>query len=702
MTASHSTEGRTPNRLAKETSPYLQQHQFNPVDWHPWGPEALALAKKLDKPIFLSIGYSACHWCHVMERESFEDPATAAVMNEHFVNIKVDREERPDLDQIYMTAVQLMTMQGGWPMSVWLTPDLKPFYGGTYFPPTPRYGRPSFSDLCNHLAKAYRERRDEIASVSQNLVESIQETDRLTPATDETGPDASLVVNGAKAVLSQVDRELGGIGRAPKFPHTVELRLLLNVGAETGDGTMTGHALHSIESMIRGGIYDQLGGGLHRYSTDQEWLVPHFEKMLYDNALFARACLEAWQYSKRPIFERALRETLDYVLREMKAPEGLFYSTQDADSEGHEGKFFVWSKAEIESVLGPEAGAFCKTYGVSAGGNWEGANILHLPALPFSETEVADPGEADPAAAFVKERMQLWTKREGRNKPGRDEKILAAWNGMMIDAMAAAGAALGEQRYIEAAKSAANEIVGSMVTKKCRLLRTMHMGSDQPAKLNAYLEDYAWLANGSISLYEATFDPKWLQQAGVFVDQMIDLFWDDAAGGFFFTGKDHETLIARSKDPHDGATPSGNAVAAMAMARLFALTGRTEIADRIDKLFALFQKTMTERPTGAAQMLLALRFHLGPTFAVALIGDPDHPEAKAMLQRVHSRLLPNKVLAFRTNADPEEPLVPLLKDKPVGAEPAAYVCRNFTCTAPIRTAEELSLSLAVDEPSRNG
>jgi uncharacterized protein len=683
---------RPANRLANETSPYLQQHAFNPVDWHPWGPEALELAKKQDKPIFLSIGYSACHWCHVMERESFEDPATAAVMNEHFINIKVDREERPDLDQIYMNAVQLMTMQGGWPMSVWLTPDLKPFYGGTYFPPSPRYGRPSFRDVLLHLAKAYRERREEIDSVSKNLVESMQEMERLKPAAEAETPEAGLLVQGARAILHQVDRELGGIGRAPKFPHTVELRVLLNAGAELGDSTMTGHAIHSIESMIRGGIYDQLGGGLHRYSTDREWLVPHFEKMLYDNALFARACLEAWQFSKRPIFERALRETLDYVLREMTSPDGPFYSTQDADSEEHEGKFFVWSLVEVQEVLGEKrAKQFAEVYDVTKSGNWEGANILHLPALKYSEPDSASPPPDDPAVPFTDDRRKLFERRERRIKPGRDEKILTAWNGMMIDALASASAVLEEAKYLEGAERAADWLLNNMRTSKGRLLRTAHLESGQPPKLNAYLEDYAWLANGLVSLYEASFDPRWLQEASRLIDETVALFWDDKEGGFFFTGSDHETLIARSKDPHDGATPSGNSVTATALARLFQLVGDSTLADRLDKLFAAFRGTMAERPSAAAQMLLALRFHVGPTFGIALTGEAEHPVMRANLRTIHQRLLPNKVLAMRRSESAnDEEKVALLRDKPVEKEPLAYVCRNFTCAAPVGTTEELA------------
>lgn len=689
-------ESRQPNRLANETSPYLQQHALNPVDWHPWGPEALDSAKEQDKPIFLSIGYSACHWCHVMEHESFEDPATAAVMNEHFINIKVDREERPDLDQIYMSAVQLMTMQGGWPMSVWLTPDLKPFYGGTYFPPTPRYGRPSFKELLEHLAKAFRERRDEIASVADNLVASIRDMDVLNPAKAETALNAGTVVEGARAILRQVDPELGGIGRAPKFPHTVELRLLLHTGAELEDAAMTGHALHSIESMIRGGIYDQLGGGLHRYSTDREWLVPHFEKMLYDNALFSKACLECWQYSKRPIFNRALRETLDYVLREMTSAEGPFYSTQDADSEGHEGKFFVWSLEEINNVLGKEeATAFARAYGVTASGNWEGVNILHLPKPGYSSTVDLKSPNDDPSDQFADARLRLFEQREGRIKPGRDEKVLTAWNGMMIDALASASSLLEEPKYLNSAVRSAAWLLENLRSSKGRLFRTMQVGG-RPAKLLAYLEDYAWLANAMISLYEASFDSRWLQEALRLTDEMVDLFWDDKASGFFFTGKDHETLISRSKDPHDGATPSGNAVAATVMARLFGHTGDSKLADRLDRQFEAFRGVLSERPTSAAQMVLALRFQIGPTPGIALVGDSKNPALGEMLRAVHQRLLPNKSLAVRRTdiqVDPKSESA-LLLDKPNGAKPLAYVCRNFACAAPVDSAEELSRLLA--------
>jgi uncharacterized protein YyaL (SSP411 family) len=465
------------------------------------------------------------------------------------------------------------------------------------------------------------------------------------------------------------------------------------VGSELGDTSMVDHSLHSLESMIRGGIYDQLGGGLHRYSTDREWLVPHFEKMLYDNALFSKACLEAWQQSKRPIFARALRETLGYVLREMTSAEGPFFSTQDADSEGREGKFFVWSIDQIEAVLGAqEAEAFSAVYGATRSGNWEGVNILRVPSAEFGEFVNPARVPVDPAEPFTDARRRLFDRREQRPKPARDEKVLTAWNGMMIDALSSAAVVFDEEDYLNVGIKASEWLLANMRGSGGRLLRTALPGSGLQAKLLAYLEDYAWLANGLISLYEASFEGKWLDEAIRLMDETITLFWDEQSGGFFFTGSDHESLISRSKTPYDDATPSGNAVAAMALARLFALTGEPRFADRLDRLFHAFGGAVVERPTAAAQLLLALRFHLGPTIGVALIGDSTHPAMGEMLRVLHQRFLPNKVSAMRRTDRPtgSQQEIALLQGKPLGAKPRAYVCRNFTCLEPVESAEDLS------------
>ena len=674
------------NRLAAETSPYLQQHARNPVDWFPWGPEALAKARELDRPIFLSIGYSACHWCHVMERESFEDEATAAVLNANFVNIKVDREERPDLDQIYMSAVQMMTGGGGWPMSVWLTPDLEPFYGGTYFPPAPRYNMPAFRDVCTALADAWRSRRAEIVERSGFLAEKVREAGGVERSDGALSVD--LIVNGANVVSQLFDRVHGGLGRAPKFPHSVEFRLLLRAGARAGIADWRDVVLFSLEKMIRGGIYDQLGGGFHRYSTDAKWLVPHFEKMLYDNALVGLACLEAFQVSRRPIFRDAAAGTLDYILREMTSPEGPFYSAQDADSEGEEGKFFVWTPAELESALGPErARIFGKAYDVTPRGNWEGRSILNLPR-PLAEVagELAISLE-ELSATLAACRAELLAVRSKRIAPMTDEKILVAWNGMAIEALAVGTQVLGDPRYAVAAARAADYLLANLRTPQGRLLRTARGGR---AKLDAYLEDYAYLANGLVSLYEADFNPRWLVEAEALADVMLARFWDPAEGGFFFTADDHEALIARNKDPQDGAIPSGNAMAATALVRLALFTGRSDLSEKAEQTFRLFRGLMADAPHAAAQLLIALSMHLGPTDEVAIVAEVNSAAGAETLRILHDRYRPDKIVALAGPRDVAEAgkRIPLLAGKTAGSEGArVYLCRNFACAAPLDGSE---------------
>lgn len=668
------------NRLANETSPYLLQHAHNPVDWYPWGPEALAKAKNENKPIFLSIGYSACHWCHVMEKESFEDPATAAVMNEHFVNIKVDREERPDLDQIYMNAVQLMTQHGGWPMSVWLTPELKPFYGGTYFPPQRRYGMSSFRDVLAGVADAYKNRRDEVESASNGLVGHL---DRLGEIDSEEGPlGPELIESACEQLVRAIDIQYGGIGRAPKFPHSGEMRLLFRAWRISGRDEFKKLALFSLEQMIRGGIYDQLGGGYHRYSTDQKWLAPHFEKMLYDNSLITLANIEAYQITGADVFKNAVLETLDYVLREMTSPAGGFYSTQDADSEGEEGKFFVWTLAEIQQILGDDAKAFAHCYDVSEGGNWEHKNILNLPK-PIDQCAAElrlEPDELRGRLAAA--RSKLFAVRSHRIAPGRDEKILAAWNGMMIDAMATAASVLDIDRYRTAAANAADFVLKTMRTPNGLLLRT---AKDGKAKLNGYLEDYSYLANSLVSLYEATFESRWLTSAGEVVNVMIEQFWDEKKGGFFFTGKDHETLITRSKDPQDGATPSGNSMAATALARLAKLTGRDDLRDKAEVTLKAFRSIMTQSAIASAQMLIALGIHRGPTDQLVLVEGDDPADWNAALRSINRSFLPNKVVAGKRKSPVENTSAQLsiLNGKaPIGGQSTLYACRDFTCQQP--------------------
>jgi hypothetical protein len=667
------------NRLANESSLYLRQHANNPVHWYPWGPEAIQRARDLDRPIFLSIGYSACHWCHVMEHESFEDESIARILNEHFVSIKVDREERPDLDTIYMTALQAMTHEGGgWPLSVWLTPDLHPFYAGTYFPPTSRYGRPGFANVLNAIAEAWRTRRKDIAEQSAEVVRFLNEQQQAGGA-GELGPD---LLQNARVVLQRIfDSRHGGFGRAPKFPHPLELRLLLRIWKRFDDETALHMVRHTLHQMAAGGIYDQIGGGFHRYSTDERWLVPHFEKMLYDNALLTSAYVEAWQATKEPEFRRVAEETLDYVLREMTDPAGPFYSTQDADSEGEEGKFYVWSLEEIESVLGAEdAKLFAAVYDIARAGNWEGKNIPNRPKDWATLSRELGMAEVDLRRRTRELADKLYEVRSKRVWPGRDEKILTAWNGLMIAAFAQAGAAFGEQRYVAAAVKAARFVLDHLRQPTGRLYRTCGVGS--PGKLEAYLEDSVNLIDALQWLYRATFDPVWIADAVRLADVMLPIFADESSGGFFFTATDHESLIARTKDAHDGSTPSGNAMAATALLRLGVLAGRPDFTAAAVRTLTTFAGGMRDSPAAFGQMLVAVDFHLGPATEVAIVGSSE--AAGSVIEAARTRFLPNAILAYHDpalGAPPDH--VPLLKDRPSHGDVAVYVCENMTCKAPL-------------------
>jgi uncharacterized protein YyaL (SSP411 family) len=666
---------RQPNRLIHETSPYLKQHAHNPVNWFAWSDEALAEARRLDRPIFLSIGYSACHWCHVMEHESFEDPEIGRTLGEHFISIKVDREERPDLDQIYMTAVQMLTQHGGWPMSVFLTPSLKPFYGGTYFPPVDRHGMPSFKKLILALADAWKNRRAEIDASSEQIAVGIQDAMQLEAG--DGALDADLLRNAGRLLERAFDPHHGGFGRAPKFPHPMELRLLLRIAKRFGDDDALGMVRKTLDAMAMGGIYDQLGGGFHRYSTDERWLVPHFEKMLYDNALLAVSYLEAYQVTGNAFYRTIVEETLGYVLREMTDPTtGAFYSTQDADSEGVEGKFFVWSPQEIASILGPEdAKWFCSIYDVTDDGNWEGHNILHL-------SSTLDDGMK---AKLAECKRKLYEVRSKRIWPARDEKILTAWNALMINAFAKAAAVLEKPEYTQAASRAADFLLTTMLREDGRLCRTTFAGA--APKLNGYLEDYAYLADALVSVYEATFAPRWTTAALALTRVMIEQFWDDAEGGFFYTGKDHEALIARNKDPHDNAIPSGNSIAVSALLRLAKLTGDADLDDKARRTLQLFRGLMSRSPTAAGQMLCALDFHLGPVQEIAVVGEASNPEVIEVLRMLRQPFRPHQVLAWKTPGD--DGGVPLLKGREAKGAVTTYVCQGFTCGAPLVGVEAL-------------
>src|SRR3954463_2289068 len=591
------------NRLAKETSPYLLQHRDNPVDWFPWGAEAIERARRDDKPIFLSIGYSACHWCHVMEHESFENSAIARVLNENFVPIKVDREERPDLDQIYMNAVQMLTGHGGWPMSVFLTPDLKPFYGGTYWPPHSSRGMPGFDQILAGVTDAWKNRREQALTAAEQLTAELQNVGAIAGG-EASALKIELIEDAVNQLRRAFDNTYGGFGQAPKFPHPMDLQLLVRVANRTGQQGPLDMVRLTLDRMAAGGIYDHLGGGFARYSVDARWLVPHFEKMLYDNALLAGAYLDAYLVTGDANYARVLRETLNYIIRDMTSPSGGFYSTEDADSEGHEGLFYTWTPDEIEAVLGEERGAtFGRVYDVSDVGNFEGRSILNLPKTLKQCAKIHNREPAELAAELVEDRAKLFAIREKRVRPGKDDKVIVAWNGLMIDAMARAGAALNEPEYVITADEVASFIMSRMRRDDGRLLHSSRNGL---AKLDAYLDDYAALANSLVSLYEANFKERWIDDAVQLMDIVLDKFADPAGGGFFYTASDHEKLIARNKELTDSSIPSGNSLAANALLRLGRLIGRSDYLDAAEQILAAAVPIMQRAPMAAGQMLLAL------------------------------------------------------------------------------------------------
>ena len=644
------------NRLAQETSPYLLQHKDNPVDWYAWGPDALTRAKEEDKPILVSIGYSACHWCHVMEHESFEDEQTAAEMNSRFVCIKVDREERPDVDAIYMEACQAMTGQGGWPLNVFLTPDQVPFYAGTYFPPEPRHGLPSWRQVLGAIDEAWRTRRAEIEESAGRIVNRLSGGALLQPSEDELDP--GLLDQALENLRGAFDPVNGGFGGAPKFPPASTIEFLLR----RGDTDMTARTLRAMAS---GGMYDQIGGGFARYSVDAHWIVPHFEKMLYDNALLARAYLHGWQVTGEPLFEQVCRETLDWALREMRADEGGFYSALDADSEGVEGKFYVWTLDEVREALGDDAEAAITALGMSEQGNFEGQNI---------------PVRAGDLPAEL--RARLYDVRATRVWPGLDDKRLASWNALMISALADAGAVLGEERYLGAARACAEFVLGTMRDERGRLLRTY---KDGRAHLNAYLEDHAFLVEGLLTLYESTFEPRWFAASRELANQMIERFADEERGGFFETSSDHEQLVARRKDLEDNPIPAGNSSAAYGLLRLSALSGEHEYERRAEGVLRLLHEIAPRHPQAFAHLLQALDFRLAQTKEVALAGTDT-----AELERVvRSKFRPHIVLA---GGEPDG--VPLMEGRePVDGRAAAYVCEQFSCRQPVTKADELEALL---------
>jgi uncharacterized protein len=682
------------NRLIEETSPYLLQHAHNPVDWYAWEEEAFERARQEDKPILLSIGYRACHWCHVMEDESFEDEAIAQLMNDNFINIKVDREERPDLDAIYMNAVQMMTGSGGWPMTVFLTPDGKPFYGGTYFPPADRYGMPGFPRVLISVAEAYRARRDEIENSAEGMLSELKRLDRVAAPKGESegGLSYFVVDHAANHLLRALDPVHGGFGSKPKFPPSMALEFLLRQWRRAKDAGALDAVELTLNKMARGGIYDQLGGGFHRYSVDEKWLAPHFEKMLYDNSLLSRVYTEAFLATGNEFYKRIAIETLDYVTREMTDKEGGFYSTQDADSEGEEGKFFVWTPEEVTALLGEEdARLFNRYFDVSETGNFEDHSILHIDEDVDVIARLMKTPRERLAEVVERGRAILFDAREKRVKPYRDEKILTAWNGLMMRSYAEASRAFDRKDYLEIAVRNADFLL-TRLRRDGRLLRTY---KDGESKLNGYQEDYAYVIEGLLALYEASFDTRWFEEARTLTETMIAQFWDAEAGGFFFTSADHERLITRTKDFYDNAIPSGNSAAASALIKLSLLTGEDRYRGMAEMILRLMKPAMMRAPSAFGRMLSALDLFLASPYEIAIIGAPEAPETCAMVDLVFKSYLPNKVVAFAPEADSKaSQTVKLLEGRDrVDGKTTAYVCRNFYCEAPQTHVEDLAKAL---------
>jgi hypothetical protein len=667
------------NKLITEKSPYLLQHAKNPVNWYPWGDEAFVKAKSEDKPIFLSIGYSTCHWCHVMAHESFEDPYVAKMLNETFISIKVDREERPDIDKIYMTVCQLMTGSGGWPLTIVMTPDKKPFFAGTYFPKESRFGRIGVIDLIKRIDRLWKNERKQLLDSSEKIIFALQDVNSESPGSSLT----KRVLNSTYSQLSaRFDKKNGGFGTAPKFPTPHNLLFILRYWKRTGDGNALTMVEKTLKQMRMGGIYDHIGFGFHRYSTDSDWLVPHFEKMLYDQALLTLAYLETYQATSKKEYANTAEEIMMYVLRDMTSPEGAFYSAEDADSEGEEGKFYVWSKKEIEEILGADkAESFSKLYNVNVDGNFldeatkikTGKNILHL---QFGSTNTSN-------FDLESTRKQIFEVREKRIRPHKDDKVLTDWNGLMIAAFANAGYILNEPKYIKVAEKAVNFILNQMKNSDGRLLHRYREGG---ADILAFLDDYAFLIWGLINLYEATFDILYLKKAVELTEEQLELFWDNLIGAFFFTAEDAELLLTRQKETYDGAIPSGNSVAMLNLLRLAQLTGNDNYEKKADHLGRVFAESVRANPVAHSLMMVAVDYAVGPTYSLVIAGDEGKDDTNSMLNEVRKQFLPNKSLIFR----PTEKLNPEIDnlsnyiqffDKYEGMA-TAYVCINKTCKAP--------------------
>lgn len=698
-----------PNRLLHEKSPYLLQHAYNPVDWYPWGKEAFDKAKRDDKPIFLSIGYSTCHWCHVMERESFENDEIATLLNTHFVSIKVDREERPDVDNLYMSFVMAMTGSGGWPLSAFLTPDLKPFYGGTYFPPVDMWGRPGFKTILLKIAEAWAKNRDELLQSGNTITQALKEQ------ADRSGEKKVLLTEdvlkrGAEQLASQYDPEFGGFGAAPKFPRSHALSFLLRVWNRSRDAAVLQRVEKTLQEMAKGGMHDHLGGGFHRYATDRQWRISHFEKMLYDQAILARTYLEAYQATQKKDYTDVARDIFDYVLRDMRSPEGGFYAAEDADSapdpshpdEKREGAFYLWEKEEILKVLGKEEGEiFAYHYGIEEEGNalsdlgeFQNKNVLYG-AHTLKETSESF-GKSPQAIEenLSKSRQKLFEVRSKRLRPHLDDKILVDWNALLISSLAFGSSVLDDAAYRDAAQKAANFILENLVRKDGRLL---HRYRDKEAAIVGTLEDYAFFIHALLDLYEATFETRYLEWANRLSLQMIDLFWDDSQGGFFMTGDDAELLPIRPKEFYDGAIPSGNAVAALALLRLSRFTMNKTFQEKVQLLFDRFSSQLVQTPMYYPQMLIALDFLLGPSKEIVIAGGKEDPKTKEMVRLVYDRFLPDRILLLHLpgkDGKAIEDLVPFVASQtPMNGETTAYVCQNYICQLPTQDLPTLETLL---------
>jgi len=689
VTATH----KHTNRLINESSPYLLQHAHNPVDWYPWGTEAFERAKKEDKPIFLSIGYSTCHWCHVMEYESFENEQIAKIMNDNFVSIKVDREQRPDVDEIYMKAVQIMTGSGGWPLSVFLTSEGKPFYRGTYFPPTDRYGHTGFERLLLAIADSWKNRRQELVDSAGKLSDTLANLTRPTQK-EKLSPE---MLKGAFDYFRDIfDGTNGGFGLAPKFPQPTNLSMLLCYWYSTGDEQALQMVEKTLDAMAKGGIYDHIGGGFHRYATDTRWLIPHFEKMLYDQALLSKVYLQAYQVTKKKEYARIAREIFDYVLRDMTDADGGFYSAEDADSEGKEGTFYLWDPEQIASILDKDqTKLFNAYYGVSRKGNFEeGKTILNITTSTEQLEKKFLKDQATIVNILTTARIKIFNVRATRVRPHRDDKVITAWNGLMISSLAYGGTVLEEEKYVEAAKQAAKFVLGTL-HKDGRLMRYYR---DAQVVEKAFLDDYAFMIMALLELYEATFDAKWLIEAKELSEEMIELFADNEQGGFFLAGKDNEKLIVRIKPNSDGAIPSGNSVAALALLKLGRLTMNQQFTEQAGKVLESFSQQLKQSPAYSSAMLTALSFWLGPTQEIVIAGTAKAADTKQMFKLLRGKFLPNAVVLLHEQNNAGSGIyriVPFIKNQVViDGKATAYVCENYVCKQPVNKINDLAKMLS--------